>query len=80
LVFPPEAEREGLQREYRRGVREVRSLCFDAEFCKVEVFSPGTWPVAGEDAGVCTCGLSIKLDGEGVNGYGNVRVEKALHL
>ena len=80
LFFPPEAEREGLQRECRRQVEGVRGLCFDAEFRKVEVFSLGPWPVAGEDAGVCACGLSIKLDGKGVDGYGDVRVEEALHF
>jgi len=26
------------------------------------------------------CGLSIKLDGQGMDGDGNVRVEEALHV
>ena len=55
-------------------------LCFGTEFCKVEVLTLGAWPVAGEDAGVSACGLSIKLDGKRVDGDRDVRVEEALHV
>jgi len=67
LIFPPEAEGEGLQRGFRKGVGEVGGLCFSAEFCKVKVFPSRARPVASEDTGVSTCGLSIKLDGEWVD-------------
>jgi len=50
-----------------------------SQFGKVEVFPAGARPVAWEDAGVGVCGLSIKLDSQGVDGDGNVRVEEALH-
>jgi len=54
-------------------------LCFSSQLGKVEVFSAGAQPVAGEDSGVGACGLSIKLDGQRVDGDGNVRMEEALH-
>ena len=80
LVFPPEVEGEGLQRGFRKGIGEVGGLCFSAEFCKVEVFPSRTQPVVSEDTGVSACGLSIKLDGEGVDRDGDVGVEEALHV
>ena len=55
-------------------------MCFSAEFREVEVFPSGSWPITGEDAGVGACGLSIKLDGQRVDGDGYVGVEEALHV
>jgi len=45
----------------------------------MEIFAAGAQPVTGEDAGVGACGLSIKLDGQGVDGNGDVWVKEALH-
>ena len=80
LVVAPEAEGEGLQRGCGKGCWEVGGLCFGAEFRKVEVLASGSRPVGGKDAGVSACGLSIKLDGQMVNGDGYVGVEEALHV
>ena len=44
------------------------------QFGKVEIFAARSGPVAWEDTGVGTCGLSIKLDGQGVDGDGGVGV------
>jgi len=54
-------------------------LCFGSQLGKAEVFPAGAQPVAGEDSGVGACGLSIKLDGQRVDGDGDVWVEEALH-
>ena len=55
-------------------------LGFGLEFGKIEVFAPRSWPVAWEDAGVGTCGLSIKLDSQGMDGEGDVGVQETLHV
>ena len=55
-------------------------MCLSAEFGKVEVLSLQTWPIACENAGISACGLSIKLNGQGVNGDGDVGVQEALHI
>ena len=55
-------------------------MCFCAEFRKVEVLPSGSRPVACEDTWVGACGLSIKLDGQRVDGDGYVGVEETLHV
>jgi len=54
-------------------------LCFGLQLSKIEVFPAGARPGAGEESGVGACGLSIKLDGQRVDGDGDVWVEEALH-
>jgi len=54
-------------------------LCFDLQFSKVEVLSTRAWPITGEDLGVGACGLSIKLNGQRVDGDGDIQMEEALH-
>jgi len=43
-------------------VGDVMKLCLSLEFGKVEVFTTGARPTCCENAGVCPCRLSIKLD------------------
>jgi len=47
-------------------------LGFSSQLSKVEILALGSRPVAWEDLGIGMCGLSIKLDGQGVDGDGNV--------
>jgi len=54
-------------------------LGLSTKLSEVVVFSPRAWPVACEDAWVGACGLSIKLDGQGVDGDGDIGVEETVH-
>ena len=79
LVNLPQSEWEGLQKGFGEGVGDVVRLCLGAQLSEVEVFPTRAWPIAWEDSGISACGLSIKLDGQGVDGDGDVGVEEALH-
>jgi len=79
LVSFPQAEGEGLQEGFREGVRDMVRLGFGAQLGKVEVLAAQAWPVAWEESGVGACRLSIKLNGQGVDGDGDVQVKEALH-
>jgi len=80
LVCLPQSEWEGLQERRGCNIRELVRLGFDSQFSEVIVLAPRAGPVAGEQAGVSTCGLSIKLDGQMVDGDIDVGVEEALHV
>jgi len=74
LVDSPQAKRKGFQEGVWEGFGDVVQLGFHPQFGKVEVLAMGAWPVAQEDAGVGVCGLSIKLDSQGVDGNCDVWV------
>jgi len=79
LVSFPQSEGEGFQEGLWEGIGDMVGLCFGLQLGEVEVLPMRAWPIAGEEAGVGARGLSIKLDGQGVDGDGNVWVEEALH-
>ena len=54
-------------------------LCLGMQFSQVKVLPTRTWPLACEDAGVCSRRLSIKLGQEGEDRDGEGGVEKNSH-
>jgi len=54
-------------------------LRIGSQFSKVEVFPAWARPITWENSGVGACGLSIKLDGQMMDGDSDVWVEEALH-
>jgi len=79
LVYLPQSEWEGLQEGWGRNVREPVQLSFNSQFSEVIVLALRTGPVAWEETGVGACGLSIKLDGQVVDGDSDMGVKETLH-
>jgi len=73
-------EWECLQERQGKGIGKVVHLSLSPQFGEVEVLAMGSQPVAGENAGVGMYRLSIKLNGQRVDGDGDIRMEKTLHV
>jgi len=80
LLGLPKTEGEGFQGGGWEVLREVDKLGLGMQFSEVEVFTLWTGPIGCECAWVCPGRLSIKLDGQGVDGYRHVGVEEAMHV